>query len=156
MLRIFLLCLLLGMGTVGCKQQTPPPSNTSTFGSQIDPAGAVSVEEMLASLQGKTEADVKVVGEVKEVCQKKGCWLTLKNPQGEPVFVKFKGDDTVLFPLDMTGTIVVAGKAKVTTVPVDELRHYAEDKGATKEEIEKITEPQMQVRIEPVGVMKKS
>ena len=57
-------------------------------------------------------------------------------------------------PKDATGkTAVVQGQAKVDTVDVATLRHYAEDAGKPKEEIEAITEPEVQLSFEADGVI---
>ena len=49
--------------------------------------------------------------------------------------------------LSILGIELINGKAFVTETPVDELRHYAEDAGKSKEEIEAITEPKEELKI---------
>jgi hypothetical protein len=48
---------------------------------------------------------------------------------------------------------VLDGVAKVTTTSVEELKHYAEDGGKSKEEIEKITEPKKEIEFTAKGVL---
>jgi hypothetical protein len=75
------------------------------------------------------------------------------NLSGDEVFVKFK-DYGFFVPLDAAGKeVVMNGKAFVEELSVDEQKHYAMDKGASKEEIEKITSPKKTLRFEADGVL---
>jgi len=57
-------------------------------------------------------------------------------------------------PKDIAGEeVIVNGMAYIKEVSVDEQRHYAEDKGATKEEVEAITEPKRTYSFEADGVL---
>lgn len=104
-----------------------------------------------------------VAGTVVEVCQKKGCWMTLQ-PTGanadanavtdaaEPYMVRFK-DYGFFMPKTLSGhEVVVEGVARVAVTPVDELRHYAEDAGQSAEEVAAIAEPREEVSFEATGV----
>ncbi len=98
---------------------------------------------------------VKVTGKVSEVCQKKGCWMTLVAEQpGKPAMrVTFK-DYAFFMPKNLSGKrVVVDGYAIIDVTPVEVLRHYAEDAGKSKEEIAKITEPKREVAYEAAGVL---
>jgi len=67
--------------------------------------------------------------------------------------VRFK-DYGFFMPLDSQGKqVIVEGKAFVKITPVDELQHYAEDAGKSKEEIAKITEPRKEFAFEANGVL---
>ncbi|MCB0445596.1 MAG: DUF4920 domain-containing protein, partial [Gelidibacter sp.] len=60
-------------------------------------------------------------------------------------------------PKDIAGKeVVVNGLAFVNEVPVDEQRHYAEDGGATAEEIAAITAPKKTFSFEADGVLLKN
>ena len=100
----------------------------------------------------------KVNGMVNEVCQAKGCWMTIseKDGEAEPLFVKFK-DYGFFVPKDISGQeVIMEGMAFREITSVDELRHYAEDAGKTKEEIEAITEPKEELRFLARGVLVKN
>ena len=59
-------------------------------------------------------------------------------------------------PLDSKDReVIVEGKAYVTETSVNELRHYAEDAGKSKEEIAKITESKREFAFEAHGVLMK-
>ena len=56
-------------------------------------------------------------------------------------------------PLDIVGkTVVVEGKAELKETSVAMQKHYAEDAGKSKEEIEKIKEPKKEVIMMIKGV----
>jgi hypothetical protein len=58
-------------------------------------------------------------------------------------FVKFK-DYAFFVPLNADDSkAIVNGKAFVDVVSVEELKHYAKDAGKSKEEIAKITKPEV-------------
>jgi hypothetical protein len=79
--------------------------------------------------------------------------MTLDLADDKEAFVKFK-DYGFFVPLDAGGrTVVMDGVAFREVLSVDMLRHYAEDGGKSKEEIEKITEPETRLSFEASGVL---
>ncbi|MBK9320005.1 MAG: DUF4920 domain-containing protein [Bacteroidetes bacterium] len=96
---------------------------------------------------------VKVEGKVNEVCQAKGCWMQLDKGDGTTMRVTFK-DYGFFVPKDCGGkSAIILGHAYMDTTAVEDLRHYAEDAGKSKEEIEKITEPEVELAFEAEGVL---
>jgi hypothetical protein len=96
--------------------------------------------------------DGKIQGKVVEVCQAMGCWAKLKKEDGTTIMIKVK-DHEFAMPMDMIGrTVVVEGKAELKETSVAMLKHYAEDGGKSKEEIEKIKEPKKEMIMTIKGV----
>ncbi|WP_299336051.1 DUF4920 domain-containing protein [uncultured Psychroserpens sp.] len=130
----------------------------ASFGKEITATDALAAEQMAANYTKMSVGDTinaKMVAKVDEVCQAKGCWMKLDLANGEQVMVKFK-DYGFFMPKDIAGKeVIINGKAFVNEVPVDEQRHYAEDGGATAEEIAKITEPKKTLSFEADGVLLK-
>ncbi len=125
------------------------------FGKKIDENGAISMTELMEKTADGKEVHAKVYGKVEEVCQAKGCWMLIDKGNGSTMRVKFK-DYGFFVPKDCSGkTAVMEGKAFFRTVTVDELKHYAEDAGKSKEEIEAIKEPQKALAFEAEGVILK-
>jgi len=125
------------------------------FGDTIVADGAIGYEAMLAQMAGKDSIAVKVIGEVESVCQKKGCWMNIvsADPEKAQMFVQFK-DYGFFMPKDIKGRkVIMEGFAYKSITPVDELRHYAEDEGKSKEEIEAITEPLEELKFMASGVL---
>lgn len=124
-----------------------------SFGDKIKPNGAISTAELAKKATEKPSVDAKVTGVVESVCQAKGCWMKVKLDDGKTMRVTFK-DYGFFVPKDIAGkTIIFAGNAQTTTTSVDELRHYAEDAGKSKDEIAKITEPKTELTFEANGVL---
>jgi hypothetical protein len=74
---------------------------------------------------------------------------------GETMMVTFK-DYGFFVPFESAGkTAIMKGFAYYDTVSVEMLRHYAEDAGKSKEEIEAITEPEYDIAFEASGVVLK-
>lgn len=102
---------------------------------------------------GDVVNNIQFVSTIESVCKKKGCWMRVDLGKGEEQsFVRFK-DYAFFMPLDAEkSNVVVHGKAFVSELSVAKLRHYAEDEGKSKEEIAKITKPQLLYNFEADGV----
>ncbi len=124
-----------------------------SFGEKIKASGAIPTTELVKNAAEKGTIEAKVTGVVESVCQVKGCWMKVKIDNGQTMRVTFK-DYGFFVPTDIAGkTIVFEGNAKTKTISVDELRHYAEDAGKSKDEIAKITEPKTELTFEADGVL---
>ena len=131
------------------------PTSGANYGAGVAAtATSMSAEELVEALAQRDSLDVVVQGEVVEVCQKKGCWMTLKAPAlaEEGVTVRFK-DYGFFMPKGLSGSqVVVEGEARRTLTSVDDLRHYAEDAGKSAEEIAAIVEPKEELEVIATGV----
>lgn len=126
-----------------------------TFGEEITGDGAISYDELLNKIETSDSLAVKVEGKVEAVCQMKGCWMNIVSEDAEKaqMFVKFK-DYGFFMPKDIAGRkVIMDGYAYKEVTSVDELRHYAEDEGKSKEEIEAITEPVEELKFMASGVL---
>ncbi|MGJ8592814.1 MAG: DUF4920 domain-containing protein [Aquaticitalea sp.] len=128
----------------------------ASFGDKINDENVMTTKEMGEKYKSMNVGDTintKMTAKVIEVCQAKGCWMTLNLDNGEEAMVKFK-DYAFFMPKDISGKeVILNGKAYVNEVPVDEQRHYAEDAGKSKEEVEAITEPKKTFSFEADGVL---
>ena len=124
-----------------------------SFGEKIKPNGAITTVELAKKATEKPSVDAKVSGLVESVCQVKGCWMKVKMDGGQTMRVTFK-DYGFFVPKDIAGKIIVfEGNAKTKTTSIEDLRHYAEDAGKSKDEIAKITEPKTELTFEANGVL---
>ena len=124
-----------------------------TYGEKISKSGSIPVSKLERKMASAETYNTKITGKVLEVCTKKGCWVKLDNGTGEPLRVTFK-DYGYFMPTDIVGkTIALDGFSKKTTSTVEELKHYAEDAGKSKEEIAKITQPKKAISYEAKGVL---
>jgi hypothetical protein len=120
----------------------------STF--SID--GAISAASMVESFETKGDTMYgTVAGEITKVCTVKGCWMATAIDSNNNLFVDY--DYEFLLPTNSQGqNMVMTGYAYWDSTSVAELRHYAEDRGASEEEIAAITEPTGEVKFKATGV----
>ncbi len=144
--------LFLGL----CLMAQPPKGDAKkgmTFGEKTTAKGAIAASELVAKLTGTTSMDVKIKGKVTEVCKMEGCWLRMETTEGATMMIKMK-DHSFLVPLSMNGkTIVADGEATLKETSVEMLKHYAEDAGKSKEEIDAIKEPKREVTMQAKGIV---
>lgn len=123
------------------------------FGDSITQDGAIDANQLASLIKGNDSLKVKITGKIEEVCQKKGCWMNMNIGNNQSMKVRFK-DYAFFLPKDASEkTVFVEGIAYTDTTSVAELKHYAEDGGKSKEEIEKINEPEISLSFEANGVI---
>ena len=77
-------------------------------------------------------------------------------PNGSKMRVTFK-DYGFFIPTNSQGfPITIEGVATLTETDVETLRHYAEDQGKSKEEVEAITAPKKEITFEATGALIKA
>jgi hypothetical protein len=90
-------------------------ATTGTYGTAFDTANAMSVVDIDGILNIQNNIGLKATGTVAEYCKGEGCWLTLKNENGENVFVEVK-DKAFVLPHNIEGkTAIVNGVASRDT-----------------------------------------
>lgn len=88
---------------------------TGNFGTEVNEDVAITVNDALVKLNTENEFNATVTGLVSEYCKGEGCWLTLENQGGEPLFVEVENKAFVL-PHNIMGKVaVVTGKVTKTT-----------------------------------------
>jgi hypothetical protein len=124
-----------------------------SYGAQFDVSEVYKSEEFTNIMVGLTDTiQVTMRGMVSDVCSKKGCWMTLPLSNGEELMVRFK-DYGFFVPTHASGEAIVNGLAYVSETSLADLRHYAEDAGASSAEIEAITEPKITYSFMADGVL---
>lgn len=128
----------------------------AAFGAKITEESALTKEVVLEkykTLKPGDTIEVKVASKINEICQNKGCWMTLDLGNEETAFVKFK-DYGFFVPMNaQKRETIIEGKAFVEETSVAELKHYAEDEGKTSEEIAKIIAPKTEYKFLAHGVL---
>ncbi len=133
---------------------TADTGEAQTFGAAITADDAISYGELAAKMESTDSVAVKVKGTVQAVCQMKGCWMNVNDETvSEEMLVQFE-DYGFFVPKDISGRqVIMDGYAYRDVTSVDELKHYAEDEGKPKEEIDAITEPVTEVKFMASGVL---
>ncbi|MBY5958515.1 DUF4920 domain-containing protein [Membranicola marinus] len=143
-----LVCLLVATLLIACnsglrKELNASHSDSETFGERISVKKNQSLLAIQNDLQTTDTVFTSTVGLVSKVCQKKGCWMTIRSEGEEaPVFmVKFK-DYGFFMPKDISGdTVLLQGKAFRQVTDVETLKHFARDAGKSEQDVAMITTP---------------
>ena len=126
------------------------------YGESFEIQDVISGQEALTvfgELDKSQSAEVQIKGEVSAVCQVKGCWMIIKLAEGEQTRVSFK-DYGFFVPMDIVGKeVVVKGKATVAEISEADRKHYAEDAGLSKSEINMIQGTERSYSMIADGVM---
>ena len=141
-----------------CKNnaQSSKKDGFTSYGKIVTYNETATVDEVSAKYKTLKVGDtlnVKFKSKIEDVCQNKGCWMKITLADKQQSFVKFK-DYAFFMPKDSKGQeVVVNGKAFVSEVSVDEQKHYAEDKGESKEAIAAIVAPKLTYSFLADGVL---
>ncbi len=166
-MRNKILLVLFALSIIACKNNTQTKEETTSetqdiayqsIGKKILAEGALREGDMTKVYFSMKQGDTiqsKMIAKVDEVCQAKGCWMTLNLQNGKQVMVKFK-DYGFFMPKDIAGKeVIINGKAFVDEMSVDEQKHYAQDAGKSAEEVEAIKTPKRTYSFEADGVLLK-
>ncbi|MBP6585741.1 MAG: DUF4920 domain-containing protein [Flavobacterium sp.] len=161
MKKVFVLAVAV-FSMIACKNvevkevTSVAPEKFQSFGDSITAEGAITKEELLAKFETLKEGDtieLKFRSEIKDVCQKKGCWMNMNLSDDKNTFVRFK-DYGFFMPFNAAGSeAIVNGKAFISVETVDELKHYAKDAGKSQAAIDSITEPKVSYSFLSNGVL---
>ena len=121
------------------------------YGEKINSQNTVTLMGLIN--HAKENSLVKINGTILSSCPKKGCWMQVQ-VETDTVQVTFKDYG---FFVPKTGLeskkTVLEGFVKQDTISVKMLRHYAEDAGKSKSEIEQITKPEFKLSFIANGVI---
>jgi hypothetical protein len=162
MKKRYLFLVIIGLGSTFSCQKTEKEAEIlsedvteipGNYGETINVDEVTNSAEMISQIETDGTFEGKISGEIKEVCTKKGCWMTMDLPNGESMRVTFK-DYGFFVPTDSQGfPVVLEGVATLTETDVATLQHFAEDQGKSAEEVAAITEPKREITFEARGVV---
>ena len=128
------LALLFSIGLSG---------QNNVFGENIEKNKVMSKKELISLYNNDSKFNAKFEATVVDVCQMKGCWMRLDLGDNKKVMVSFK-DYGFFVPKDISGkNVIVSGEAFKKTISIDELKHYASDRGESKDIIASIDKPEI-------------
>ena len=152
MKRLLLLCLFLSFGSTAFAQQqsqekevvslSDPVESTEqyeVYGSKLETSQQpLRLEALLAKSDSYKNQKVVAKGQIKQVCQKKGCFFILADGEKE-ARITFK-DYSFFIPTNTAGKkVVLKGTFNVKELSEEKAKHYARDAG---EDPEKVKGPQ--------------
>jgi hypothetical protein len=128
-------------------------SISGTYGAELAEMAVLTPGQLVEEVAKNGVFEGQIAGQIKEVCASKGCWLTMDLPSGQSMRVTFK-DYGFFVPTNSAGfPIILEGVATLTETDVATLRHYAEDAGKSKDEIEAIKDPKREIVLQAEGVI---
>ena len=138
--------LFIGLILMGCKSM-------DFYGNKISEADVVKYEDVKQKAYDEGSIQTQISGTIIETCPKKGCWMSMAT-ESDTVFVRFRDYDFFVPTEGAEGkTAFIEGDLFVDTISVKMLQHYAKDAGKSKEEIAKITEPELGLSFTADGVI---
>ncbi len=156
---VSVLTALAALSTIGAQDQAAPKKLDGTkydhFGDGITVgAQPMTLRAALAAAEKLDGTTIRVRAPITGVCQGKGCWMNLGEPDKKgnpPLFVKFK-DYGFFRPKDASGRVaIVEGTMSFKQETVAETKHYLEDAGK-HDEAQKITKGRKVLRFMANGV----
>lgn len=121
------------------------------YGQKITKSKGHSLDHILKNYPLFEKKDIVMEANVKKVCSKKGCWMTLQGSQ-KTFRVKFH-DYSFFVPMSLIGKkVLVEGKLNRKEISIADKKHYLEDAGASKAEIAAVTKPSFEYSIIAKGV----
>ena len=131
---------------MGCKSM-------DFYGNKISEADVVKYEDVKQKAFDEGRIQTQISGKILETCPKKGCWMSMAT-ESDTVFVRFRDYGFFVPTEGVEGkTAFIEGDLFVDTISVRMLQHYAKDAGKSKEEIAKITEPELGLSFTADGVI---
>jgi hypothetical protein len=119
------------------------------FGAGLTLEEVSSLREVVAHPEAWADRPVLVEGQVRDVCQRRGCWLVLGHEQAE-VRVRFQ-DYAFFVPKDAAGRhAYIEGRVRSERLTEEMARHYAEE--SARGDPSRIRGPQVVVSLTATGV----
>lgn len=153
MKKHFFFLLVLAAGLVQDVRAQQQAGGSKAYGQAFSPKSVVEARNLPRLLGKQDSMAVQVSGQVREVCQVKGCWMDIALADNTVMKVRFK-DYAFFMPKDLKGkTVILQGLARQETVSVADQRHYAKDAGKSEAAIQAITKPKHSITYTASGVL---
>ena len=124
--------VMLGLIFISCQTETEMV-NAQVFGEKVTLEESVSLAEIYASPDQFKDKEIRIEGTIKEVCQRKGCWLKLTDGSKE-LTVRFK-DYGFFVPKDASNSKVIV-QGVFTMEPDMHVEHEARAQAEGKDHAE--------------------
>ncbi|MCH1920724.1 DUF4920 domain-containing protein [Shewanella sp. A3A] len=127
-----------------------------TFGTAVNDSSVTAVSTILATPDAYVGKQVTIKGVVTNVCEKRGCWMTVKSDQRfQELFIKVRDGDMV-FPMSARGSeAIVTGKLTAIPLSLEQSRDYLADEAKKQGkafDVASVTEPVNFYQLAPSGV----
>ena len=147
MKKIFLASILAVLYNISYSQ-----NNEGFFGEKFSITELEEYVSVRENIYNKSDYNVKIEGEILSSCPMKGCWMKIR-AEKDTILVRFKDYGFFVPKTGIEGDkAIINGKMSIETLSVELLRHYAEDAGKSKDDIEEIIKPEVSLTFLADGV----
>lgn len=152
--RAFVMTTLLTFTVIAsAARATEAKTTTDHYGSAFSNAPAKPLSEVMKQPESFQTKPVLVEAEVKQICEKKGCWMSIENGSTK-LRVVFK-DYSFFVPQRLVGQKVkIEGVVEAKELSVKEQQHMLKDAGADAKEIAAVTAPKKEFQFVASAVEK--
>ena len=142
---------------LGASLSTPKAGKDKAYGEPLTGSDTTAITELLARPDRYVDHTVRVEGRVTDVCQKRGCWISLV-PEGGSEELRIKVDDGVIvFPVQARGKHAIAeGVFTRITLNMEQTLRYREHQAEEQGEVfdpKTVTEPPTYYQVRAVGAV---
>ena len=128
-------------------------ASSKYYGKEINRNNIKNYNKVMLNALTSGSVKTKISGTILETCAKKGCWMSLST-DSDTILVRFRNYSFFVPTEGVEGKkAIIEGDLYVDTISVEMLRHYAEDAAKSKQEIEKITTPEIGFSFTADGVI---
>lgn len=78
------------------------------YGDPLSETQVIDLVELMTNPSPYVDKNIKIAGNIKDVCPHKGCWIEVENPEAEVSLRVKVQDDVIVFPSESRGKSVVA------------------------------------------------
>ncbi len=107
-----------------------PPSGATSIGQPLTQATVVKLAALRSDAASNVSKTVLVEATAQAVCQAKGCWMTVKDGDSSPIWVRWASGcgGAFAFPKDAAGKrVLVEGTLVESEITADQAAHYASE-----------------------------
>jgi hypothetical protein len=117
-MRISLSIAVTLLSIIGCNNDPRMKlPQTGAYGKTFTESNIKTVGEVVNNIDSVNNTNIQLRGTISQYCTGEGCWLTLKNTDGDDIFVNVK-DKAFVLPYNIEGkTAIVNGIANKDTTP---------------------------------------
>jgi hypothetical protein len=146
-MKKILLLLLLLTPLLCISQEVSEENSLNYYGEKVSSKSLTDLKQINES------SLIKVQGRILSSCPKKGCWMQVK-VEDDTLQVTFKDYGFFVPKKGLENKkVIIEGFAKRDTLSIQKLRHYAEDAGKSKNDINKINSPELKISFVANGVI---
>lgn len=151
-MKIFLTAIVFLSLTTFAADSGVKTNPNGKYGSELTLKDAVTVDAAMEQFTKEPKKTFLIEAQVDKVCQKKGCWMTLKSKTSD-LRITFK-DYGFFVPMTLVGkTVLVEGTLNAKKLTLAQTKHYVEDEGGDPS---KVTEAKTDFQMIANGVVVKN